>query len=477
MKVKYAIFCNLSFKRNECSCEITMNAVNHENNPHILKDGSRIAVVGGGPAGSFFSIFALKMAKMIGRELKVVIFEPKDFVKDGPAGCNRCGGIISELLVQTLALEGINLPASVVRKGVNSYRLHTNHGSAFIATPALEKTIATVYRGGGPKGMAGNDKESFDNFLLSQAKGEGAVHERLRIDRVEYKNRRPVLYSHKNEIVDTDLVVGAFGVNSVSQKVFDGMDFGYREPATITTAIAEMKMGDDIVAEYFGNSIHLFLLPDSGIKFAAMIPKGPYVTLCVLGRDVNSGTVIDFLAKPVVQKVLPKKVQYSVECRCMPKMNVGAPKMPFSDRVVMCGDAGSTRLFKDGLGAAYLMGKAAAKTAVFLGAGRDHFRKGYYPVYKSIVVDNYFGRYLFGIIDLYRKNATLTKGLLEVVRVEQARQGCQRMLSSVLWDMFTGNERYRNIFPKAMNLKMHLELWKEFAKAALSGKRMMGGGP
>ena len=56
------------------------------------------------------------MAKMVGKELNITIFEPKDFTKDGPGGCNKCGGIISELLVQTLAVEGINLPDAVVRR-------------------------------------------------------------------------------------------------------------------------------------------------------------------------------------------------------------------------------------------------------------------------------------------------------------------------------------------------------------------------
>ncbi|MCX5720029.1 MAG: hypothetical protein NT055_08775 [Nitrospirae bacterium] len=139
----------------------------HENidsaDSSTLGDGANIAVIGGGPTGSFFSIFALKMAKMVGKKLNITIFEPKDFTKDGPGGCNRCGGIISELLVQNLAVEGINLPDSIVQRGINSYKLHTDHGSVYIATPSLEKTIATVYRGGGPKGIIGKDKESFDH--------------------------------------------------------------------------------------------------------------------------------------------------------------------------------------------------------------------------------------------------------------------------------------------------------------------------
>lgn len=443
-----------------------MKKAEEHNHSLELKDGAKIAVIGGGPTGSFFSIFALKMAKMIGKELDVTIFEPKEFMKDGPGGCNRCGGIISELLVQTLAVEGINLPDSVIRKGINSYVLHTNRGDVNIDTPHLEKTIATVYRGGGPKGMIGHDKESFDNFLLNYAVSEGAVHKQLRIDHIE-RRERPVLFSKDGEVMAADLVVGAFGVNSTAAKMFEGLGFGYKEPPTVTAAICEIKMGEELVAKHFGNAIHLFLLPDTGIKFAAMVPKGPYVSLCILGKDLSSKKVDDFMSKPVVKAVLPKPADYQVECRCLPRMNVGAPKRPFTDRIVMCGDAGSTRLFKDGLGAAYLMGKAAAKTVVFRGVGETDFRADYYPVYRDIVTDNFFGRYLYMITDIYRKNGILTKGLIETIRTEQHSDDIFKPLSGMMWDMFTGNERYKRILPKALSLKMHLNLWEQLAKAVV----------
>lgn len=429
---------------------------------YILDDGANIAVIGGGPTGTFFTIFALKMAQLIGKQLNITIFEPKNFVKDGPVGCNHCGGIISELLVQTLAVEGINLPDSVVRKGINSYNLHTNQGDVFIATPDLERTIATVYRGGGPKGMISEGKESFDNFLLKEAIREGAVHKPLRIGRIEVRNKKPVLFSKDQEIGEFDVVVGAFGVNSTTAKIFEEIGFGYKEPPTVTTAICELRMGQDAVTEYFGNSVNLFLLPDKGMKFAAMIPKGSYVTLCILGKEMNVNTVSNFLDKPVLKKVL-KDVPYSVECRCLPKMNVGAPEKPFADRIVMCGDAGSTRLFKDGLGAAYLMGKAVAKTVVFQGVSARHFQEDYLPVYKSIITDNMYGRFLFFVTDIFRKNKVLTKGMLGVVRKEQKGSG-PRILSTILWNMFTGNERYKNVFPKSLDPRMHANLLTEFGK-------------
>ncbi|MFN2220916.1 MAG: hypothetical protein ACK2UH_00060, partial [Candidatus Promineifilaceae bacterium] len=79
-----------------------------------LGNGSRVAVIGGGPSGSYFSYFLLNMASMLGLSLHVDVYEPKDFNNVGPRGCNHCGGIVSESLVQILATEGINLPPDVV---------------------------------------------------------------------------------------------------------------------------------------------------------------------------------------------------------------------------------------------------------------------------------------------------------------------------------------------------------------------------
>jgi flavin-dependent dehydrogenase len=434
---------------------------------YVLQDGANIAVIGGGPTGSFFSIFALKMARMLGKQLNIIIFEPKDFEKDGPGGCNRCGGIISELLVQTLAVEGINLPETVVRKGIDSYKLHTDHGSVSIATPNFERTIATVYRGGGPRGALGEDKKSFDGFLLEQALKEGANHRQLRIERVEYENGRPVLYSRGERIMVADLVVGAFGVNSKSGRIFGGKVFEYEEPRTVTAYVSEIRMDEEVISECFANSIQLFLVPDREIEFAAMIPKGKYVTLCILGEGINKEIADNFIVRPVVRDVLPDPEMYRIECICLPKMNVKAPSRPFSDRIVMCGDAGSTRLFKDGLGAAYLMGKSAARTAVFEGVGQRHFRDGYLPVYREIANDNYYGNFLYTVIGIYGKWMILTKAMLDVVEKEQADPDKRKILSSVLWDMFTGNERYKNIFLESLKIRMHIDMWKGLLKALI----------
>lgn len=431
---------------------------------YTLRNGARIAVVGGGPAGSFFSFFVLKMAKMMDRTIHVTVYEPKDFTRDGPAGCNKCGGIISELLVQNLAVEGIVLPATVVQRGIDSYKLHTQCGKVYIETPSKEKTIATVYRGGGPRGIVGSDKESFDRFLLNLAVKEGAVHQPIKIDRIEYVNGTPALFAGEEKIQEPDLVVGAVGVKSQTVKMFEEMGFGYRKPETVTAGIAEIAMDGKTVSAYFGTSVNLFLLPIEHIKFAAMIPKGTYVTVCMLGTHIERETIMSFLEHPVVRSVLPAEGSYDIACRCLPKMNVGAPAVAFSDRVVLCGDAGSTRLFKDGLGAAYIMGKAAAKTALLYGVSSRDFAENYQPVYRSIMNDNRYGKILFAVTDLHKKYEVLTRGMLRVVRKEQADPEYPKRLSAMLWDMFTGNERYRNIFFRSLNAPMVYDLIRAYAK-------------
>ncbi len=437
-----------------------------------LADGSRIAVIGGGPAGSLFSFFALKMARMLGRDLSITIFEPKDFLGRGTKSCNHCGGIVSELMVQTLAMEGINIPSSVVQRGVNSYQLYTDLGDVRIETPSLEKTIAAVYRGGGPRGVEIEDKDSFDNFLLQSAVREGAQLEKVIVESVKFEDGKPVLFGGGQRLLEADLVVGAFGVNTNHPPRFEGVEFKYTTPTLMKTAIAEIALDPDYIDEKFGNSVHLFLLPIKGFKFAAIIPKRSYVTLCILGKNLNKSKLDTFLSHPRVNELFPPGALDKLACMCLPAMNVGPPKVGYADRVVMVGDTGSTRLYKDGIGAAYFMGKSAAKTVIMQGVGVNHFKEGYLTDYRSLIIDNRYGQFLFKFTDLFRDFRFLTSSMLRVVRKEQTDHGDEnKILSTILWDMFTGNERYRAVFLKAISPEMIIKMTKSIFIQLFGGSK------
>ena len=112
----------------------------------VLDNGSKIAVVGSGPAGSFFSYYLLDMAERLRLDICVDIYEPRDFSLTAPKGCNMCGGIVSETLVQILAADGINLPPSVVQRGIDSYYLHMDVGDVRIETPLNEIALMVICR-------------------------------------------------------------------------------------------------------------------------------------------------------------------------------------------------------------------------------------------------------------------------------------------------------------------------------------------
>ncbi|RJQ49787.1 MAG: hypothetical protein C4538_01475 [Nitrospiraceae bacterium] len=433
---------------------------------YTLNDNARIAVIGGGPSGSLFSIFALKMAKMIDRKINITVFESKDFTRDGPVGCNRCGGVISEHLIQALSIEGINIPTEVIQRSINSYVLHTQRGDVFIESPAAEKRIATVYRGGGPKGIRIKEKQSFDGFLLNCAVEEGASHSPLRIDGIR-NGDKPVLTSGGNDVMEADLVVGAFGVNSSTWKMFEGLGIGYKLPETTSAFITELEMGFESVSSTFGSSIHFFLVPEPGnVKFAALIPKGNYVTLCILGKDIDEKTVRGLLHTPAARMLLPQDVLDGKFCKCFPKLPLTTAQVGFADRIVIIGDAGSSRLFKDGIGASYMMSKAAATAALFYGISKQNFAEHYLPAYNRTRNDNRYGRFVYAVTNAYKNIGILTEAMVNVVNKEQDRRNKEfPRLSSMLWDTFTGNETYRNIFLRGTNIGMHKNLLLESAKA------------
>ncbi len=64
------------------------------NEDFVLQEGDRVAVIGGGPAGSFFAHSLLQFARRMRLLLQVDIYEPRDFASIGPGGCNVCGRLI-----------------------------------------------------------------------------------------------------------------------------------------------------------------------------------------------------------------------------------------------------------------------------------------------------------------------------------------------------------------------------------------------
>jgi flavin-dependent dehydrogenase len=417
----------------------------------VLRDGSRVAVLGGGPAGSLFTYFLLDMAGRVDLRLEVDIFEPRSFEQSGPLGCNMCGGIVSETLVQNLAVEGVLLSGDVVQRGIDSYQLHTDVGSVRIVMPSHEMRNAAVHRGSGPLDVTEPKWGSFDHHLLTRALDRGARVIHARVEELGRDEGRPTIRVRGGEPQAYDLAVVATGVNTSILKTFEGLGIGYQRPRLTKTLIREYLLGDEAISASLGTSMHVFLLNIPRLEFAALIPKGDYVTMCLLGEDIDNALADTFASAPEVRAVMPDGWDPDARsCQCLPHINVRGVDKPYADRVVFVGDAGVTRLYKDGLGAAYRTAKAAARTAVFEGVSERAFREHFLPVCRSIRSDNRIGELAFILTRLAQRLRPLRRAILAVVEDEQVHERPPR-LSSVLWDIFSGSAPYSDIFRRMLH--------------------------
>jgi len=417
-----------------------------------LDNGSRVGVIGGGPAGSFFSYFLLVMAQRVGIDVQVDIYESRDFSVPGPAGCNMCGGIVSESLVQTLAAEGINLPSTIVERGIDSYVLHMDAGKVRIETPLHEMRIAAVHRGAGPKGIKELKWRSFDAYLLELAVGKGVHLIPGRVDDIGWNDGRPKVKTRDGSTQDYDLLAVAVGVNTGVLKLFEGLGVGYKPPQTTKTYIAELYLGEEMMQRYMGSSIHLFLPKIPRLDFACLIPKGEFATLCLMGQDIDQHLVQSLMDTAEVRECLPANWSMPQDfCHCSPRMNTQGAVQPFADRIVFIGDSGVTRLNKDGIGAAYRTAKAAAVTAIFDGISAEDFRRHYWSVCQAIKRDNRFGKMIFAFTHQIQRRRFLRRGVLRTVSREQEAEGGSMRLSMVFWDTFTGSAHYRDVFLRTLH--------------------------
>ena len=436
-----------------------------------MEDGSRVGIIGGGPAGSFFAIFLLDLASRIGLDLDVFIYEPRDYTKPGPVGCNMCGGIISETLVQNLATEGINLPPTIVQRAIDSYVLHTAEGSVRIKTPAREKRIGAVHRGPGPRDVKEVKWGSFDGFLQQISIDRGAKILQRRVIKVTEENGLPSVHVRGEEPETYDLVVVATGVNAPIDRLFAETDISYRSPGTTKTHLREYFLGYDKIEKHLGNSMHVFLLDIPRLEFAALIPKGDYVSMAMLGEDIDSNLVSRFLDTRVTRECFPAEIDTArFSCTCSPKINVRGAETPYKDRIVFIGDCGISRLYKDGIGAAYKTAKAAASTAVLQGISETDFDTYYRPTCSQIETDNRLGKIVFKVATIIQRLPFARRGMLRMTAREQRTENSEQRMSTVLWDMFTGSASYREILIRTLLPAFWLQFIADLAWALFSRK-------
>lgn len=405
---------------------------------HHLRDGSRVGVVGGGPAASFFAITLLQFAREAGLDLELTIYEPRDFNQPGPKGCNGCAGILPGFVLREMEGLGLVLPPGVAQSPIDSYVLHVATGTLHAGAPDRDGHAISVYRGNGPRHFRSPLPASFDGFLLGEAERHGACLVRERVEEVCLAPQRWVRTAGGQR--PYELLVLATGVKARNLTIRGG---SYAPPTTQAMAQTEIFLGAEEVRDRFGSSIHVFLPRAAHLTFGTLVPKGAFVNVSLLGRELGPRSLAEFLRLPEVAAVLPPSPKRV--CACHPRIAVSAARGCWGDGFVAVGDAAVTRLYKNGIGTALVTARQAARTAIHVGTSGQDFARGYAPLCRQIARDNMFGRLLFGLTGLLRRDGIFAHAFLETIAGEQDRPVAQRTLSRILWGMFTGSESYRGL--------------------------------
>jgi flavin-dependent dehydrogenase len=207
------------------------------------------------------------------------------------------------------------------------------------------------------------------------------------------------------------------------------------------------ELAPDVVHVYFGYP--------PGLLFGALIPKGSYVSVSLLGRALLPDAVSDFLDGHGLAPLFPGGRARA--CGCGPRVAVGPARGYFADRFVVVGDAAVTRLYKDGIGAAAMTAEAASRAAFERGLSHTDFERGYAPVCRGLAADGRYGRLCFALWDRTRRLPRLLRGWQRAVQAERDLPPAGRLHIRILWGMFTGDMSYRQIF------------WLSVSPAALRG--------
>jgi len=427
-----------------------------------LTDGARVAVIGAGPAGTFFVHLLREHARRVGLNLRLTIFDAKDFTQPGPRGCNMCGGVVAGTLLRRMRESGLEPPPSVVQSVVDGFQLETVAGTVHLHTDDPDENMATVFRGNGPRDLVLADNVSFDDYLLEAVRGPDlqVVVEPVTDLAIPSNEADPIRLaygrgSHKVEM-NVEVVVGAFGLGGRLSRRIEELGFGYHAPETTIACQAELLVGEEHIREQLDGDIQIINIGLPDVAFIALIPKGEFLTFTLVGyRDMGLADLHAALEHPAVRAKLPANWEIPKRfCHCHPRVPVTNATRPFANRFVIIGDAACSRLYKNGLESAFNTAAFAAHTIVHRGVSAAAFEDHYLPPCRRVIMrDNAFGAVLFR---LNRVASTHRSAAAAVVSLMQGGGVVSERLRRAAWALFAGSLPYRWILRQVLSPRVAL---------------------
>ena len=292
--------------------------------------------------------------------------------------------------------------------------------------------------------------------MLSQVKQTGTQVVYQVVQKIVVASR-PVVQVN-NQAHSFDLVVLANGINSRRLSL---SGFNYRPPKTKT------MIQDELNYHPGSNSrqVHIYFGRPKEVIFGAAVPKGSMTSISLLGDNLSWDTVGNFMESNTVGHNCQQL------CGCKPRIAVSMAHGYYAHRFVAIGDAAATRLYKDGIGSAFLTSRQAAYTAIYQGTSKADFRLRYAPLCRMIALDNFFGWLLFYLWNRVGRMPALTQLWLKTLDYELELPPKARRYRRALWNMFTGDDSYRRIFFSLLDPRIAWRLltvtWRQWMQPKL----------
>ncbi len=446
--------------------------------PLPLPDPATVVVVGGGPAGSFFAIRLLRRVRECGRSVRVIILEKKSeicFYTPLPfcswEGCNYCAGGLSPRLTDILRQNHIEVAEEVIQGRPTEIIVHADWKNIQLRVPP-EREMLSVFRGSRPLQRT-ERYMNFDTFLLNLVAKEGAEVLMAEVNDVRYSAEGKPVVSYRtvveagtdlpDETLEADFAVFAGGVNRspgmdvAADPLFEALQRmipGLRPPEVRKAVIAELHAGEGQLLPLDGE-VHFaqYGSKDLLIDMASLVPKQDWITVVLMGKSIDRARpdeylqlVERFIELPHIRRLLPHGVELVPRCCCHPNMTMGAARRPFGSRIALAGDMAVSRLYKDGLYAAYTTSSALADCVLDQGIDRATLARHYAPVVKRLQADNRYGRVVFRLGHWIFARPALSRVLYQAVLVERRTTAhLELRLSPILWWTASGDDSYRHI--------------------------------
>jgi hypothetical protein len=442
-----------------------------------LKDGDRVAIVGGGPAGAFFAIHLLREARQLGRKIEVVIVEkrrPSDLnlIDFQGRGCNFCAGLISPRLNEILDECGLAVPEEIVQGRIDYVWIHGQWKNLRLRVPK-DKQMYSVFRGSLPGRRAGRPA-GFDGFLLGEAVKEGARIQWGEVQSMAYSASGMPVLTMKAPSGDMVSLEASFVSIATGINAHCGVDYSSDEliasvkrlnPSfvpgkTRRALIFELDVGEKFLERNMNREIYFveYGSKQLSLEHTALIPKGRFLTVALIGKCIDEAVlprdsrqiVHEFLTLPQIESILPGIATAPLACACAPRMTVGTAAYPFGDRFAV-----GSRLNKDGIFSAQVTASRLAQAVLHEGIDKQALAREYGKTVNWLVADNRYGRVVFAVSRIAFTLPVVSRIMYQAFATEhKLRDEQSRPLSMVLWKIASGTSDYREVFREMCGYKV-----------------------